>query len=231
MSHKLTLCAVSAFFLFAVDLNAKVVTQQAAESIAKDFAVSKGLSKDKLVSYRQAKFAPAFRAQSTDQPAYHIFTDTENGGFIVVSGDDIARPILGYSFNCQDNGNDVIPPAMQDWLNDMEKQILQILSSVGQRGISVQALAKHVYNMNVTFFSQPDFGKIRNYVQYYLLRNSKSETSLIERTGRRGVYRLNTARNVDAQQLMIKFSKQTTMDEELEGEITSSGQDYSLSLF
>lgn len=113
----------------------------------------------------------------------------------------------------------------------MEKQILQILSSVGQRGISVQALAKHVYNMNVTFFSQPDFGKIRNYVQYYLLRNSKSETSLIERTGRRGVYRLNTARNVDAQQLMIKFSKQTTMDEELEGEITSSGQDYSLSLF
>jgi len=125
MSSKFTLCAVSAVFLFAVDLNAKVVTQQTAESVAKNFAVSKGLSKDKVVSYRQADSAPAFRAQSIDQPAYHIFTDAENGSFIVVSGDDIARPILGYSFNSQDNGNDGIPPAMQDWLNDMEKQILQ----------------------------------------------------------------------------------------------------------
>lgn len=111
----------------------------------------------------------------------------------------------------------------------MEKQILQILSSVGQRGISVQALAKHVYNMNVTFFSQPDLGKIRNYVQRYLLRNSKSETSLIERTGRRGVYRLNTARNADARQLMIKFRKLAAGAEEEKEE--KPMKDLSLDLF
>ena len=111
----------------------------------------------------------------------------------------------------------------------MEKQILQILSSVGQRGISVQALAKHVYNMNVTFFSQPDLGEIRNYVQRYLLRNSKSETSLIERTGRRGVYRLNTARNADAQQLMLKFRKLADGAEEEKEE--KPMKDLSLDLF
>ena len=111
----------------------------------------------------------------------------------------------------------------------MEKQILQILSSVGQRGISVQALAKHVYNMNVTFFSQPDLEKIRNYVQRYLLRNSKSETSLIERTGRRGVYRLNTVSNADAQQQMIKFRKLADGAEEEKEE--EPMKDLSLDLF
>ena len=73
-----------------------------------------------------------------------------------------------------------------------DQQILQVLTEAGECGVSVQAIAKHVYNMNCTFFVQPDFEEIRTYVQQYLLRNSKSQQSLIESTGRRGYYRLNT---------------------------------------
>lgn len=110
-----------------------------------------------------------------------------------------------------------------------DKQIQQILTNVGERGISVQSLAKHVYNQNCTFFTQPDYEEIRSYVKNYLLRNSKSQQSLIERTDRRGYYRLNTRNNADAQQLMIKFREEREPEEEVKEASTS--QDLSLSLF
>ena len=55
-----------------------------------------------------------------------------------------------------------------------EQQILHILSEVGERGISVSLLAKHVYNLNCTLFSQPDLQEVKQFVQQYLLKNSKS---------------------------------------------------------
>ena len=86
-----------------------------------------------------------------------------------------------------------------------DKQILQILTEVGERGISVQLMAKHIYNLNSSLFFTPDYEEIRTYVQQYLLKNSKSSLSLVEATGKRGFYRLNTQNNADARQLMIEF--------------------------
>ena len=89
-----------------------------------------------------------------------------------------------------------------------DKQILQILLEVGERGISVQQLSKHVFNKNASFFFTPNLEEIRSYVQQYLLKNSKSPSSLIESMGRRGYYRLNTQNNPDARQLMIEFREE-----------------------
>ncbi len=97
----------------------------------------------------------------------------------------------------------------------------------GERGISVQAIAKHVYNMNTTFFYQPDYEDIRTMVQQYLLKNSKSSQSLIENTGRRGYYRLNTTGSKDAQQLMLQFRDEQEKQQEEE----KPQQDLSLDLF
>lgn len=109
-----------------------------------------------------------------------------------------------------------------------QQQILEILTEAGERGISVQAISRHVYNANCTFFTQPDFDEIRTYVQQYLLRNSKSSQSLIESTGRRGYYRLNTRNNADAQQLMLDFREEQKDAEASEEKLP---QDLSLSLF
>lgn len=110
-----------------------------------------------------------------------------------------------------------------------DQQILRVLTEAGTRGISVQALTKHVYNMNCTFFNQPDYEEIHTYVQQYMLRNSKSSQSLIERTDRRGRYRLNTRGSADAQQLMLQFREK--QEEEKEEEETKPQQDLSLDLF
>jgi hypothetical protein len=107
-----------------------------------------------------------------------------------------------------------------------EQQILKILSEVDDRGISVSALTKHVYNQNCTFFSQPDLHEVRQYVQQYLLRNSRSPLSLIESTGRRGYYRLNLANSADARQLKFEFANHS--DEKKE---EKPAKDLSLNLF
>ncbi len=88
-----------------------------------------------------------------------------------------------------------------------DQQILAILTVVGEGGISISALTKHIYNQNTTFFSQPDLAEVKQYVQQFLLRNSKSSYSLIESTGKRGYYRLNTSNSADARQLMLDFKE------------------------
>ena len=108
-----------------------------------------------------------------------------------------------------------------------DRQILKILSDVGEQGISVQLLAKHVYNQNVSLFYTPDMDEIRSYVQQYLLRNSKSSQSLIESTGRRGYYRLNSEGSADARQLLLQFREELVEEKEEE----KPPQDLSLDLF
>ena len=110
-----------------------------------------------------------------------------------------------------------------------DKQILQILTDVGEQGIGVQQLAKHVYNLNCTLFSQPVLQEVHAYVQQFLLKNSKSPQSLIESTGRRGYYRLNTQNNADARQLVLEFREHKSEAEEQKEE--KSSIDFSLSLF
>lgn len=108
-----------------------------------------------------------------------------------------------------------------------DRQILRILSDVGEQGISVQLLAKHVYNQNVSLFYTPDINDIHSYVQQYLLKNSKSSASLVESMERRGYYRLNTQNNADARQLVIEFRQEINTEEKEEKPV----EDLSLDLF
>ena len=89
-----------------------------------------------------------------------------------------------------------------------DQQLLEILTGVGERGISIRALAMHLYNLNTTLFAQPDFEALRSYVQQYVTRNSRTPQSLLEGAGRRGYYRLNTGGSADARQLMLHFQKE-----------------------
>ena len=88
-----------------------------------------------------------------------------------------------------------------------DRQILRILTAVGEKGISVQLLAKHVYNQNSTLFYTPDLSEIRSYVQQYLLKNSKLPSSLIESMEQRGYYRLNTKNNPPKKKKRKNLSK------------------------
>ncbi len=97
--------------------SAAPVSPQQAKGLAKSFLSARG----KTVSALHAAKAPQTSGRFTDSAAYHVF-DVEGGGFVVVSGDDLTAPVLGYSDKgvfCEDN----LPEGLQWLLQTYEEQI------------------------------------------------------------------------------------------------------------
>lgn len=111
--------------------------------------------------------------------------------------------------------------------NDYDRHILAVLADVGEKGISVRNLAKHVYNMSCTLFDKPDMSRVHSYVQRFLLRHSKATNPMVESLARRGHYRLNASYRPQDGQQEIEFGE----PEEQPKPSTGQGDDLSLNLF
>ena len=113
-----------------------------------------------------------------------------------------------------------------------ERHILRVLADVGERGISIRLLSKHVYNLSCTLFFQPDLEEIHRFTRHYLVKNSRKPGMIIEHTDHHGCYRLNTRGSAAARQLAIAFKEEakqsTTNDDPAPAEVHP---DLSLSLF
>lgn len=82
--------------------------------------------------------------------------------------------------------------------------ILKVFVKIGDKGISLGNLARSVYNLSRTFFFTPNYEDVYRHVQQYVLKNSKTPSSPVERMGQRGYYRLNK-KSKAAEQLMLEF--------------------------
>lgn len=92
-----------------------------------------------------------------------------------------------------------------------DREIIRVLSEASSEGLSVQKIARHVFNACNSLFYILDFEEVRAYVMQYLLRNSKNQNSIIERAERRGMYRLNY-NSRETMQLMLQFNDHTIID-------------------
>ena len=107
---------------------------------------------------------------------------------------------------------------------DYERDILNILKEAGTEGLCVHKIARHVFNTHNSFFGTLCFEDVYRYVKQYLYKNSKTRSSIIEKTGVRGFYRLNVTSG-DRGQRMFLF------EDEKEEEAPRKVEDTSLSLF
>ena len=107
--------------LLPVMLLASPVDPTMAQQVAQNFitSTSDALSAQQpLTQQRQLK---RVIKQSVDTPPYYIFNN-EDGGFVIVSGDDCATPILGYSYEgCIDLDN--MPIQLQELLQAYADEI------------------------------------------------------------------------------------------------------------
>ena len=115
---------------------ATVNRQQAREAAAK-FMQLKGKQID--ATSQQGNKAPA-----ADQPLY-VFNAANDGGFVVVSGDDRTDAILGYT----EQGSydeDNLPPALKEWLSQMtiEIEALQQMPAEGRAASAPKAEPQQV---------------------------------------------------------------------------------------
>lgn len=56
------------------------------------------------------------------EPAFYVFDNPGDKGFVIISGDDIAQPVLGYSYE-NDFPMEQLPEHIKSWLESLKKQI------------------------------------------------------------------------------------------------------------
>lgn len=106
-----------------------------------------------------------------------------------------------------------------------DREILFILNEAGTKGLSVQKIARHVFNSHTNFFESVSYDEIHRCVAAFLKRNSRTADSIIERTDVRGVYRINLFNT--SRQLYFDFKDEVKETNEAE----KTCEDKSLSLF
>ena len=109
--------------LVAIQVIAAPVDPEKALEIANDFWAHKvSLKKNiqsRLLPAEGALKAPS-RATSKEDEAYYVFTEANNNGFVIVSGDDRLNPIVGYSTNAVSGE---MPPALSAWLEEYSEYV------------------------------------------------------------------------------------------------------------
>ena len=57
------------------------------------------------------------------ESAYYVFDNTSGPGFVIVAGDDVAMPVLGYSFENEFPSSDFLPVNVLEWLDGLREEI------------------------------------------------------------------------------------------------------------
>ena len=113
--------------LFALCLNvafANPIDPVKALETANSFWKSQIKENESLVLKSPQKMAKAGSRISIHEnaPQYYICTPENNGGFIIVSGDDALTPIIGYSTETI-NENNEMPAVLIEWLNEYSEYV------------------------------------------------------------------------------------------------------------
>lgn len=99
-------------------VHANTVSAEDARQLATEFFQASSL--DRLAS--QDALELVFTCGQADRPLYYVFNARDRKGFIIMSADDCAAPVLGYSTESTYNSA-ALPPAMKWMMQGLENEI------------------------------------------------------------------------------------------------------------
>ncbi|MDR3250315.1 MAG: C10 family peptidase, partial [Tannerella sp.] len=124
-------------FLLAGWIHAEKISVEKAVGAATNYcgqsgnvSLRSGQGNKLTLAYAAKREGVTLRSSADADAYYYIFNIENNGGFIVISGDDRAYPVLGYSFK----GNfdcDNAPPVFMLWLQNYRNQISNAMENGG----------------------------------------------------------------------------------------------------
>ncbi len=115
-SKKVSLFVSLSFIFFASQASANIVTPDTARRVALNWMYQQS---GRL--YQETDIAEARTVGDPDRPSYHVLNfDPE--GWVMVSGDDVAYPVIGYSYTGV-NKPDVHPPQFVSWMKTISEAI------------------------------------------------------------------------------------------------------------
>ena len=155
---KKTLFLVLILGLMSEIMQATPVSENAARAVAAQFMAQKKLG-------NIATAAPKMlRGKATAQPALYVFNAEKDRGWVIVSGDDRTRQVLGYN----DHGNydpNNVPENMQAWLDQYVEEIASLdegetstyqgeAASTNKAGSPVSPLIQTKWDQDVPYYFQ-----------------------------------------------------------------------------
>lgn len=111
------------FLFFSGIVLAGNVTEDQARQIAVSFWQSAPVTRGGIPSLQMVFHSEDLITRSSVQsPAYYVFDNTGGPGFVIVAGDDVAMPVLGYSFEHEFSKDD-LPANLKAWLEYMRDEV------------------------------------------------------------------------------------------------------------
>lgn len=107
------LLIISVILLSGLHIFAAPISKDAALLVAKNFIDPKETASSRL----------HFTISEKSEDAFYLFEDKSGEGWVLVSGDDVAMPVLGYSYTGK-FGTANMPLNLRGWLSGIEEQIL-----------------------------------------------------------------------------------------------------------
>ena len=133
------------------NIHAKVLTPEEAAKIATDFFSAGNVSRlsniDALQLVRTSK-------KSDGTPAYYVFNAKNGRGFIIISADDKAIPVIGYSYESSfatDNVSDVTMTVLNNAVKSVKSNSVEIRKRVNTRTFSTKLLKTPEWSQEAPF--------------------------------------------------------------------------------
>ncbi len=101
-------------------VQAETVSVEDAKGLAAEFFQASSL--DRLSTADALELAYTHTSGGADKPLYYVFNARDGHGFIIMSADDCATPVLGYSAESTYNVSS-LPPAMKWMMQGLESEI------------------------------------------------------------------------------------------------------------
>ena len=125
-------------FLLQLTVHAAERSLEDAYAIAYRFMSSPAATKSSSVYLKMVYDGTSQSTRSCNTaPAYYVFDNVTAPGFVIVSADDAARTILGYS-DSYDFEFENMPPNLQWWLGQMNREV-EFIRSSGSYAVSSSA--------------------------------------------------------------------------------------------
>ena len=130
------------FLFFSGIVQAGNITEEQARQIAVSFWQSAPVTRSGTPSLQMVFHSEDLATRSFVQsPAYYVFDNTGGPGFVIVAGDDVAMPVLGYSFE-HEFSKDNLPVNLKAWLEYMRGEVNEARRS----GAKAEAVVTRAWN-------------------------------------------------------------------------------------
>lgn len=130
-----------------VGLNAKHVELNYALQVAKNF-YQQNTSTPATMPFKlvyECKTNANVGRSSDGITAYYVFDVGENQGFVIVSGDDLAEPVLGYNITGRYTKEN-LPPALIKWMDNYRLQIVYAVENLQSTSTEITNKWDKYYN-------------------------------------------------------------------------------------